>query len=264
MVQTLKISIKGVLASSKKEIAGTIEKMEKPDMENVYCNGSIYDLAYHGSDGDKQFYISKAQTGKILYLGVGTGRIFCELYKKNKNCIGIDNAPEMMKILKEKMPNISKDSLLISDIREIDFAYGKFDVVIAPFSFFTHFSPQETVVLFNKIKKWVKKEGKFYTDFFAPKVPSGGYEIITSSNKKKVETLIVYNSIEQSLIELTKITSHGKASKLHRLNLFYYFPHQIELLAKQAGWNTYKISGGFKNQKITERSNVYILEASML
>ena len=103
----------------------------------------FYDLIYHQiRDGvDNAFFLGeiKKTTGKILEIGVGTGRFFIDAINLGADIYGIDISESMINILKSKLDKSQLDRISIQNI--IDFRFDfQFDLIIAPFRIIMHLS----------------------------------------------------------------------------------------------------------------------------
>lgn len=65
---------------------------------------------------------------RVLEIGVGTGTVAAHVQPYVARFVGVDNAPEMLKIARQKHPGIS---LLQADSRDLPFADEEFDLVLA-------------------------------------------------------------------------------------------------------------------------------------
>lgn len=69
---------------------------------------------------------------RFLELGVGTGRIALPFMAAGYDYTGVDLAPAMLAVLREKAAGLSRDpALVIGDVTRLPFAAGSFDVIIA-------------------------------------------------------------------------------------------------------------------------------------
>lgn len=103
--------------------------------------------------------------GKVLELGVGTGRSF-EYYKKDVDVTAIDYSPQMLGFANEKLDNrdlhrIDKDfkantKLLNAEDLLKEFKENEFDTVVDFNNFHSYCNPD---LVYNSIKKVLKPEG---------------------------------------------------------------------------------------------------------
>jgi len=100
-----------------------------------------------------------SRSDEVLDLCCGNGLITKYLASKCKRVIGVDFAQELVaQIDLEKYQNIS---VLIEDIRQVDFKEHSFDKVII-YAGLQYFSYKETVYFFESVIRWLKSNGLFY------------------------------------------------------------------------------------------------------
>ncbi len=89
----------------------------------------------------------------VLDVACGTGVLFPDYIKREAVVTGIDISPEMVKIAKEKFPNVN---VICGDVEETDFN-EKFDAVMV-YNAFPHFPDPERLV--EKLSKLLRKGGR--------------------------------------------------------------------------------------------------------
>lgn len=229
---------------------------------SIYAFGDKYDHTYFGFSGDSIYYKNKCKSKKhVLYLGIGTGRIFSKIYFENKAIIGLDNSREMISRLIKNYSQINKENIILSDIRKYDFPKNYYDIIIAPYAFFNFFSFDENKVLFKKIYQSLKKGGEFTADFLSPFLNpqfNKSKEIILN---KKFKTIIEYDFINQEFVETNYYKNENLKTKLHN---FYFYPTEITNMLKESGFDKVKIFGNYKHKKLNTKSEFVLAECKKL
>lgn len=87
-------------------------------------------------DGDIEYYCERVRgvTGEVLEFGCGTGKIALKLAENGIRVLGVDNAPSMIEIAKEKLEKeIWKDrvNFQVSDITKF-YSESRYDRIIMP------------------------------------------------------------------------------------------------------------------------------------
>jgi len=109
------------------------------------------------SDIERKTAISS--NDEILDLCCGNGLITKRLASQCKRIVGVDVVPELVEqINAEALGNIS---LIVQDVRGIDFERSSFDKVII-YAGLQYFSYAETISLFESARRWLKSGGLFY------------------------------------------------------------------------------------------------------
>lgn len=247
------------------EIKRVLSDIENADHFEVYKNAQLYDLAYPGYKNDKEYYMQKGGSGDVLYLGIGTGRIFADLARKNHRAVGLDVSNEMMEVLISKYPNITKDQLILADALKANFEEGVFDSIIAPYSFLQCIGDEKNVLqLMTNVHRWLKPSGKFYTDIFSTylipfrkKGVECGQFIL--GKKTSVSIYITYNHIEQSMTENALFLTPNERSKVSRMDLHYFFPRELKSFFEKVGFNNVAIRGGYNSEPFSPQNNEIIV-----
>lgn len=89
----------------------------------------------------------------------GNGLITFPFSKYVKEIVAVDISEKLISQINNA--NISNVTTIIADIRGLNFEENKFSKIIFYFAL-QHFTEQETLFIFKKIKKWLKKGGKCY------------------------------------------------------------------------------------------------------
>jgi len=103
--------------------------------------------------------LSLTQEDHLLDICAGNGLITTAFSKNVKHVTSLDVSECLLnKIEKLKIPNIK---ILLGDLRKIEFPENSFSKIIFYFAL-QHFTENETVRIFSKIFRWLKKDGICY------------------------------------------------------------------------------------------------------
>jgi SAM-dependent methyltransferase len=132
----------------------------------------FYDLIYHQQrDGvDNEYYQNEIRQtkGKILEVGAGTGRLFCDALIQGADIYGIDISHSMIEVLYKKLNRDQYNRVSLQNI--IDFSFDfKFDLIIAPFRVIMHLLEKDDQIrAINNIRNHLNPNGRFIFDVFIP------------------------------------------------------------------------------------------------
>ena len=105
--------------------------------------------------------------GKVLELGIGTGRIALPLSERGVEVHGIDASPAMLEKLKGRDKN-GTISVQIGSFAEFENA-EKYDLIFVVFNtIFALLTQQDQISCFNSVVKALKPNGKFLIEAFVP------------------------------------------------------------------------------------------------
>ena len=102
-----------------------------------------------------EFLSSLAPHSRILDLGCGTGRNTAYFHEKGFSVVGVDFSSEMLRIAREKYPNIDFRE---GDMRDVSFEEGSFDAVSLAYSLF-HLEDQDAYKMLGIVRSILTTEG---------------------------------------------------------------------------------------------------------
>lgn len=235
----------------------------------------FYDLIYHTvRDGvDNDFFQNEIRQtrGKILEIGVGTGRMFTSALEQGADIYGLDISPSMLDILKRKLSE--EHSFRISLQNIIDFGYDfKFDLIIAPFRVIMHLLEKEDQLrAINNVYKHLKKNGRFIFDVFIPDLSQllngihnrtdfeGEYE-----KGKRMKRIVstkpdLINQIINVNFRLEWDENNQVESGVWNQPLRYFFRYELEHLIERSKFTNYKIFGDYQGHELDNTSKEFIV-----
>lgn len=238
---------------NQQEVVHTLEAIQSATRFDVFKSAELYDLAYPGYEGDTDYYLEKGKSGRVLYLGVGTGRLFAPLARRNPNMVGLDVSSEMLELLRRKNPDLRRDQVLEADALSADLGENKFDSVIAPYSFLQYFDKADMAKLLANVRRALKPGGKFHTDSFSPfLIPFRKKGLETSirsvGRDTRISIYVIYNHILQTMKELAVISKSSEPDRVLEMNMFYYFPHEVSEALKNAGFEESHVIGDYQDE----------------
>lgn len=132
----------------------------------------FYDVIYEDLRGavDSEFFLNEIleTEGKVLEIGVGTGRLFSRALEQGADMYGIDVSPAMIEVLKTKILKEHHHRIEIENM--ITFSHRfTFPLIIAPFRVFMHIlTKQEQLAALNRVYDHLEPGGRFIFDAFIP------------------------------------------------------------------------------------------------
>ncbi len=140
------------------------------DKNGLYTDGDLYDTTHDHFTADVAFYEKTLPLdGRILEIGVGTGRIAIPLRKKGLNIEGLEPSQEMISKAQVKIAREGLTMpLYLGDARSFQ-DKEKFDALFFGGNGFLHLStPNDYDTFFTTAKKLLKKNGFILIDIFNP------------------------------------------------------------------------------------------------
>ncbi|MDP4223777.1 MAG: class I SAM-dependent methyltransferase [Bacteroidota bacterium] len=235
----------------------------------------FYDLIYHRvRDGvDNTFYLDRVRktTGKVLEVGVGTGRLFVEALTNGADIYGIDISPAMIGIVTGKLDSNQKKRISRQNI--IDFILPhKFSLILAPFRVFMHLTTKkEQLNALNNVYDHLSPGGEFIFDAFIPDLNLllNGTSNVTDfdeefepGNRVK-RTVTSRPDLLNQVLNITFTMEWNEGGKIFRKDwntiMRYFFRFELEHLVERSEFRKYKILGDFEGNELDQSSREFIV-----
>jgi len=235
----------------------------------------FYDLIYHQQrDGvDNEYFLNEiVQTkGKILELGVGTGRLFVNALKEGADIYGIDISQSMLEVLKKKLTRDQHNRISLQNI--IDFSFDfKFDLIIAPFRVVMHLLEKEKQIrAINNVFEHLNENGRFIFDVFVPDLSQliNGIDNYTDFEGEYDYGRIIKRTIStkpdliNQIIHIKFRLEWNEDNELKHdewnMSLRFFFRYELEHLVERSHFNRYKILGDYQGNELNQKSNDFII-----
>jgi len=235
----------------------------------------FYDLIYHEvrDSVDNRFYLERIREtkGKVLEIGVGTGRLFTLGLENNADIYGIDISPSMLDILRAKLLPEQNFRISLQDI--INFKLdSSFDLIIAPFRVFMHLTEKEDQLRsLNNVCHHLNPGGRFIFDVFVPDLKP----LITGLNNvvdfdgeyepgKRVKRIVstkpdVINQIINISFRLEWNDHKSDYKREWKTSLRFFFRYELEHLVERSLFRKYTICGDFDGNELYPGSKEFII-----
>ena len=246
-------------------------------MENEYPDyfARFYDLIYHKlRDGtDNQFFLNqiKQTKGKILEIGVGTGRFFIDALTQGADIYGLDISNSMIRVLKDKTDKAQHYRVSVQNI--IDFHYNfKFDLIIAPFRVMMHLTEKSSQInAINNVYRHLNRNGIFIFDVFIPDLNylikgydhyldfEGEYE----PGKRIKRFISTQPDLIKQLINIEFRFEWDEDNRIRSENwkstLRFFFRYELEHLIERTEFRSYRIYGDYEENELGAESKEFVV-----
>jgi ubiquinone/menaquinone biosynthesis C-methylase UbiE len=141
-------------------------------------DAALYDHYQFGVDGDIAFYVEEARKAgaPVLELGCGTGRILIPIAEAGVEIVGVDRAPSMLAVAREKVGKRSADvqrrvRLVDGDMR--DFVLDRrFPLIMIPYRAFLHLlTLDDQRRTLAAVHRHLADGGRLVLNVFDPSIP---------------------------------------------------------------------------------------------
>jgi len=141
------------------------------------ADAALYDYYSLGTEGDAAFYVDEAARagGPVLELGCGTGRILIPSAEAGADMTGLDRAPSMLAIARDKVARLDpavrgRIALVEGDMR--DFSLGRrFKLVTIPYRAFLHLlTGEDQRRALGCVRDHLEPDGRLILNIFDPRL----------------------------------------------------------------------------------------------
>jgi len=140
-----------------------------------YDWAEVYDDYSTGLPGDVEFYVKEAAEaeGEVLELGCGTGRILIPIAQAGGTVTGLDLAPPMLAICRDKVAREPEEvgkriTLVEGDMRNFDLG-KQFALILCPYRAFLHnLTVEDQLATLGCVHRHLAPSGRFVMNVFDP------------------------------------------------------------------------------------------------
>jgi len=235
----------------------------------------FYDLIYHHHrDSVDNDYFQKEirkTKGKILEIGVGTGRLFTSALNQGADIYGLDISKHMLEVLRKKLRDDQHKRVSLQNITDFRFDF-KFDLIIAPFRVMMHLlDKDDQIKALNNVYRHLKRNGRFIFDAFVPdlnQLITGIHNFVDYEGEyvpgKKIKRIVsntpdLINQIIQIRFRLEWDEDDTLKHEVWDVPLRFFFRYELEHLVERSKFENYKILGDYDGNELNQKSREFIL-----
>lgn len=178
-----------------------------------------------------------AEGGKVLELGIGTGRLAIPLVARGVEVHGVDASPAMVAKLREK-PGGGSIPVAIGDFAEVDAGREFSLVVLAVNTIFALPDQEAQVACFANAARHLVPGGRFVVEAWVPDIGAFRHNRLVrprvmGGDRISIETAEI-DPVEQMMRTTQAVFSTGSV-RLYPANHRYAWPAELDLMAQLAG-----------------------------
>ncbi len=225
---------------------------------------------------DTEFFLREiaAAKGKVLEIGVGTGRFFVEALKNGADIFGVDLSASMIGRLKEKIEPRQHSRLWVQNAVTMRLPH-RFSLILAPFRVLSHVSEVgEQIECLNNIWNHLEEGGQFVFDLYVPNpaMLASGLDHKTDF-EGEYEPGRRLRRVTSMSADLVNQISHvrmdyiwDEQGKEHRasweFDMRFYFRYEIEHLIRLSKLKLDAIYGDYLKKPLNSDSKEFIVVCS--
>jgi SAM-dependent methyltransferase len=193
-------------------------------VNSLFQNPILYQNQYHTYTKDIAFYnhLAQEEEGRVLELGIGTGRLTESILKAGISVVGIDNSTEMLRLAKENLKDYS-NNLTLKQSAFSDFCFPeKFSLIFGGFNTLHHLnSLDEFSNLLIRSCKHLLTKGIFAFDLINP------HPRMLLDSKHPILREIFFDERYLCACEIWETSEYDAKSQIKKHHWSYYWKNGI-------------------------------------
>jgi len=201
-----------------------------------------------------------AAGGRVLELGIGTGRIALPLHKRGVRVAGIDASPAMIAKLRAKPGG---DEIDVHESNFVDLPMrDKFSLIFVAFNtLFSLLTQDEQLRCIRSVALHLEDGGLFLVEAFVPdmcRFDRG--QTVRSMRVTEDEVHVELSELDPAMQQICaqRVVMTNRGVRLYPAKLRYIWPSELDLMAKLAGLELTHRWGGWQKQGFDSRSEKHI------
>ncbi len=218
-----------------------------------YADPRLYDSEYGGYQGDFGFFLNLIQTGSVLDLGCGTGRLTIPLAQKGLKVVGLDASLPMLTLASKKSQGLPIEWVQ-GDIRNFHLDQTFDLILMAGNTFQALLTEAEQLQMLACVRKHLKPSGLFVFNTRNPRESdthsTHEFEYWHSFQDPIGDEVKVYGKQEvdpsQQIVTYTTQRVWNNKETVTQIRLRFTFYDELMRLLEQAGFEVTAVYGDDK------------------
>lgn len=245
-----------------------------------------YDFIHSLLTADREYVLKLAERtgGPVLELGCGTGRLLIPLAQAGYTVTGVDNSSAMLArahnhLDRELLSVRQRVDLVEGDVKSLSLCKEDkyFSLILLPYNTLLHFQTDEILRIFRSAFQYLHHDGQLFIDVTNPfLIDQVAYdpEPTLENNFFDEEAGESIRQWSQSQLDSTGQCLHTSWIFEDRIGIepisnrtviefdyWYYYPHQLELLLQQSGYQLLQMLGDYDGSAFAEESDRLLIIA---
>lgn len=206
------------------------------------------------------FLAQAARGGRVLELGIGTGRIALPLAQLGLSVEGLDASPAMIEKLRAK-PGGTEVPVTMGDFADVDVS-GSFSLVFVAFNtFFALLTQEAQGRCFRNVAAHLEVSGVFVLEAFVPDLTRYTRNQNISARGVELDRLHFDVSVHDPVTQMVQaqhvLVENGRVS-LYPVAVRYCWPSELDLMAQLAGLRLRERWGGWSREPFSDESQKHV------
>ncbi|MHB0988306.1 MAG: class I SAM-dependent DNA methyltransferase [Bellilinea sp.] len=222
---------------------------------------SVYDELYPGYDENAIHRLAElSRGGRVLELGIGTGRFALPLQGMGVEVHGIDASQAMIDRLRAK-PDGERIPVTVGDFSTVD-VVGEFSLIYVVFNTLFGLLTQDAQIhCFENVARHLTPDGVFVVEAFVPdlkRFDNGQSLKVISLDEGALRLDASRIDVVQQTITAQHVHLSERGIQIFPVRLRYIWPSEMDLMARLAGLRLRQRWGGWEQSPFTDSSGKHI------
>jgi SAM-dependent methyltransferase len=222
---------------------------------------SVYDELYPGYDETAIHRLAElSRGGRVLELGIGTGRFALPLQGMGVEVHGIDASQAMIDQLRAK-PDGERIPVTVGDFSAVE-VVGEYALIFVVFNtLFGLLTQEDQIRCFENVARHLTPEGVFVIEAFVPDIKrfeNGQSLKVTSLENDALHLDASRVDFVNQVITAQHVHLSGEGVQIYPVKLRYIWPAEMDLMARLAGMRLRQRWGGWEQSPFTGSSGKHI------
>ncbi len=226
---------------------------------------AVYDRWYTADSGFDpapavELLAKLAGTGRVLELGIGTGRVALPLAARGVEVLGIDSSEAMVATMRSK-PGGDRIEVAIGDFADVE-VKGSFSLVYVPFTtLFALPSQEEQIRCLSNVASHLDTGGHFVMDAFVPDLRRYDSGSATRTVSVGVDHVMLDVSLHDPVaqrVESSHVVLAASGVRTYPVSIRYCWPSELDVMARLAGLALAERLGGYDRRPFDATSTRHV------
>jgi SAM-dependent methyltransferase len=224
----------------------------------------VYDTLAHiptNTNDSVALLAELAHGGRVLELGIGTGRLALPLRERGVNVEGLDASPAMVAKLRNKAGG-HEIPVTMGNFAELT-VDGRFSLIFVAFNtFFALLTQEDQLRCFASVAAHLEPQGAFVIEAFVPdltRYDRYGQRIEASDvDARSARIDVSLHDVAGQKIVAQHIVLNEGGIRLYPVQLRYCWPSELDLMARLAGLSLENRWGGWLKEPFSAASGKHV------
>jgi len=222
--------------------------------------------------------LARRESGPVLELGCGTGRITMPIARTGVPVVGVDRSPAMLAYAKQRAKRVrvaNRPGLVLGDIRSLPFAPGVFPAVIAPYGILQSLTREaDLAAALSEAARVVRQGGTLGIDLVPDLVAWDEYRdrVRFRGRTRQGASLTLIESVRQdrrrklTIFDQQYVERRGRKKLTRQFSLTFRtlpLPAMVNRV-EAAGFRVTAVLGDYRGRAWDLRADVWLLLAQRL